>query len=92
MCPEAPHPGPMTRSLPLARPSRAFAFAQWSSRSCQVFPIIEIVAFATSKPFAASQAAQVSFGEEREKAGATFRFKVGVQFKKELGTTERIGN
>jgi hypothetical protein len=51
--------GKSTRSLPLVRPSRACGFAQWSSRSCQVFPIIETVAFATSKPFAASQAAQV---------------------------------
>ncbi len=42
----------LTHSLPLARPSRACGFAQWSSRSCQVFPIIEIVAVATCKPFA----------------------------------------
>ena len=38
-----PHPGLVTRSLPLARPSRAFGFAQI--------------------PFAASQAAQVPWGE-----------------------------
>ena len=49
----------LTHSLPLARPSRACGFAQWSSRSCQVFPVIEIVAIATCKPFAASPAAQV---------------------------------
>ena len=51
----------LTRLLPLARPSRACGFAQWSSRSCQVFPIIEIVAVATSKPFAPAHAAQVEF-------------------------------
>ena len=49
----------LTHSLPLVRPSRASGFAQWSSRSCQVFPTIGTVAIATSKPFAASQAAQV---------------------------------
>jgi len=49
----------MTRSLLLARPSRASGFAQWSSRSCQWFPMIGFVAVATCKPFAASQAAQV---------------------------------
>ena len=45
-------PALLTRSLPLARPSRACGFAHI--------------------PFAASQTAQVSFGEERENAGATF--------------------
>ena len=33
-------------------PSRASGFAQWSSRSCQLFPNIEAVAYATCKPFA----------------------------------------
>src|SRR5579871_5997556 len=45
----------LTRSRPLARPSRACGFAHI--------------------PFAASQAAQVSFGEEREKAVAAFMVK-----------------
>ena len=31
-----------------------------------------------------------SFGEEREKAVAAFRFMAGEQFKKELGTTEQL--
>src|SRR5579862_1952215 len=56
-----PNPTKWTHSLPLIRPSRACGFAQWSSRSCQVFPIIEIVAVATSKPFAPAHAAQVEF-------------------------------
>ena len=54
-------PAPLTRSLPLARPSRACGFAHI--------------------PFAASQAAQVSFSEERDKAIAAFAI---------LGTTPRM--
>jgi hypothetical protein len=53
------HPILMTHSRPLARPLRACA-SQWSSHSCYWIPAIEYVAFATCKPFATSQAAQVS--------------------------------
>jgi hypothetical protein len=49
----------LTHSLPLARPSRASCFAQMELPLLPSVSQVEIVAFATSKPFATSQAAQV---------------------------------
>ena len=60
-------PGPMTRSLPLARPSRASTFGRMDLPILQMVSPENEVAIATGKPFAASQAAQVPhFVAERE--------------------------
>jgi hypothetical protein len=91
-----PHPGPMTRSLPLARPFRAFASQMELPLLRSVSPSKDVSLTRQGRPFAAAQAAQVPhFAAEREtlftRPGAPWSLTQTSVGQSSQGPIERLG-